>query len=391
MSQKAGSANRAVSAGRSDGTGAVTSRNSNGNGGGSGGFGGYGGGNSVVSAGSTVVAGQRTSRQSFQRPVSSSEMVGLRVSALEQSVQDDDYGGQYLDSQEDNYYTKNSSAGAGSNRNTRDFTEKPILIPKIRWEDIFIVDPLRCTIGKGSFGVVIRAVLRASLRDQPIMDHKVAIKLMAKAAHELEQDEKDHYLRTAVEEAGIVIDVRNKMILKDTIIDIYGVADGVLPFHLSDALNIHENVPAIGIIMRYEGGGSLSKLIYKRDRTRESIPMVEKLRLLAGLAQGLAELHSSGIVHGDVKPDNILLSSDSPPQIRLADFGLSTMRKVSEVTNSSLRETVHIRGTPIYCAPGKQIIYSIICIELLTLLIEFHYIFFWFQKCLSIHITKRTT
>ena len=52
----------------------------------------------------------------------------------------------------------------------------------------------------------------------------------------------------------------------------------------------------------YTGGGSLNDIIHNRDKSKlPVIPMVEKLRLLSGVARGLAELHAAGIVHADIK------------------------------------------------------------------------------------------
>ena len=60
------------------------------------------------------------------------------------------------------------------------------------------------------------------------------------------------------------------------------------------------------------------------------------------------------MVHGDIKPANILLSGDSPAKVRLADFGLSEWRTAGlgrTVGRSSLQMTGHFRGTSIYAAP----------------------------------------
>jgi serine/threonine protein kinase len=101
--------------------------------------------------------------------------------------------------------------------------------------------------------------------------------------------------------------------------------------------------------------------------------MEEKISLLEGISRGLAELHNSGIIHGDIKPDNILLDSNaSHPKIRFADFGLSKIREISNnIGESTMQQTKHARGTPVYCAPemllnpfasppnnGEQIMYA---------------------------------
>ena len=58
----------------------------------------------------------------------------------------------------------------------------------------------------------------------------------------------------------------------------------------------------------YTGGGSLNDIIHNRDKTKlPIIPMVEKLRLLSGVARGLAELHAAGIVHADIKVSGVYI------------------------------------------------------------------------------------
>ena len=70
----------------------------------------------------------------------------------------------------------------------------------------------------------------------------------------------------------------------------------------------------------------------------------------------LAELHSIGVVHGDIKLANILLSGHSTLHdgVCLADFGLSARRAElidRTIGHSSLHTTAHFKGTSIYAAP----------------------------------------
>jgi len=79
--------------------------------------------------------------------------------------------------------------------------------------------------------------------------------------------------------------------------------------------------------------------------------------ILYELTQGFAYLHNLGIVHRDIKPDNILISVqtesadnlDRPiikPQIKITDFGLSKALKVGkkDFTNSSVKKPSGTRG-----------------------------------------------
>lgn len=47
------------------------------------------------------------------------------------------------------------------------------------------------------------------------------------------------------------------------------------------------------------------------------------VHIIAQISQGLEYLHQNGIVHRDIKPDNILLASFDPPNVKIADFGLA--------------------------------------------------------------------
>ncbi|MET8752028.1 serine/threonine-protein kinase [Streptomyces sp. NPDC004667] len=59
-----------------------------------------------------------------------------------------------------------------------------------------------------------------------------------------------------------------------------------------------------------------------RDRLAAPVTVAEGARLITGICEGLAHLHRSGWVHGDLKPDNVLLMPDG--SVKLADFGLAT-------------------------------------------------------------------
>ncbi|WP_229357179.1 serine/threonine-protein kinase [Streptomyces sp. UNOB3_S3] len=59
-----------------------------------------------------------------------------------------------------------------------------------------------------------------------------------------------------------------------------------------------------------------------RDALDTGVTEAEGGRILAEICEGLAHLHATGWVHGDLKPDNVLLMADG--SVRLSDFGLAT-------------------------------------------------------------------
>lgn len=69
-------------------------------------------------------------------------------------------------------------------------------------------------------------------------------------------------------------------------------------------------------------------------------------RLLSGAANGLAHAHENGVIHRDVKPDNILIDDGGAP--RVADFGIAKLE--GELT---LSRTGEYLGTPHYMSPEQ--------------------------------------
>lgn len=72
-----------------------------------------------------------------------------------------------------------------------------------------------------------------------------------------------------------------------------------------------------GLVLEYAAGGSLAELL----RARGPLAVHEAVRIAARLADALAHLHARGIVHRDVKPDNVLFTAQG--ELRLADFGVA--------------------------------------------------------------------
>lgn len=95
------------------------------------------------------------------------------------------------------------------------------------------------------------------------------------------------------------------------------------------------------IIMEFVPGGDLGKLIHMHGPLPESVVQAMAIQLL----DAFEYMHERGITHRDVKPDNILISSTDPFEVKLTDFGLSKMVNNEE---TFLRTFC---GTLLYCAP----------------------------------------
>jgi eukaryotic-like serine/threonine-protein kinase len=109
------------------------------------------------------------------------------------------------------------------------------------------------------------------------------------------------------------------------------------------ALDYGDNGTSPYLVMEFVEGESLGQKL-ERDG-----PMTEAdaIRLIAQVAQGLHRAHKQGLIHRDVKPDNILITADN--QAKLADLGL-----VKEVeADLNLTRTGRGLGTPHFMAPEQ--------------------------------------
>ena len=87
--------------------------------------------------------------------------------------------------------------------------------------------------------------------------------------------------------------------------------------------------------------------VYERLQREQQFAPAEAIRIATAVAGALAYAHAQGVVHRDMKPDNILLSGD---EVLVADFGVA--RAVSEVAEK-LTATGMIVGTPTYMSPEQ--------------------------------------
>lgn len=93
--------------------------------------------------------------------------------------------------------------------------------------------------------------------------------------------------------------------------------------------------------LEYMEGGTLADLIAAEGRPKPD----RAARIARGIACALAAAHANGIVHGDVKPGNILL--DRAGEAKLADFGFARLADERALSQSSDR----FEGTPTHMAP----------------------------------------
>ena len=104
----------------------------------------------------------------------------------------------------------------------------------------------------------------------------------------------------------------------------------------------HEGRPYL--VMKYIEGITLKARITSSSPGNEEV-----LRVVESVGAALSYAHKHGILHRDVKPSNVILSSDG--QIYLADFGLARIAQSGETTLTSDM----VIGTPQYISPEQAL------------------------------------
>jgi eukaryotic-like serine/threonine-protein kinase len=166
-------------------------------------------------------------------------------------------------------------------------------------------------LGRGGMGAVYSAT------DQ-VLQRSVAIKLLREQSGE----EVGRRLRLEAQIAA--------RLLHDNVVRIYDFGEAEGTWYL-----VMEQVDGTSYVKRWRG-----------------LTLVERLRVLAQVADALDYAHHQGVIHRDIKPGNVLLTSTDVP--KLSDFGLSLMAEQADDAGA-------IRGTPHYMSPeqtkGKRLDY----------------------------------
>jgi len=116
--------------------------------------------------------------------------------------------------------------------------------------------------------------------------------------------------------------------------------------HIVPIYDVGESDGIAYFVMAIVGGGNLGTLLTNEPRP----PIDETRRLLAEVADALAYAHQRGVIHRDVKPDNILLDESNGRAI-VTDFGIA---RAIEASNR-LTVTGIAVGTPAYMSPEQAL------------------------------------
>ena len=151
---------------------------------------------------------------------------------------------------------------------------------------------------------------------------KIAVKFLHRTGP-MQSEPSQRFLR----EARVAASVRHRNVVE--IVD-FGFAEGEIPY----------------MVMEFLHGQSLGAYLELNGK----LAFEEAAKIVAGTLRGLAAVHSAGLVHRDIKPDNIFLVDDPEEGFyaKLVDFGLSRRAGRSDMTAEGT-----LMGTPQYMSPEQ--------------------------------------
>src|SRR4051794_31593500 len=104
------------------------------------------------------------------------------------------------------------------------------------------------------------------------------------------------------------------------------ILEGLTEPHLVRVRDLVAEGSKLAIVMDLVEGPDLRTELARRG----TFPAIQAAEIVDGVLAGLAAVHAAGVVHRDVKPENVLLSGGLPSGVRLTDFGVAKLVEESQ-------------------------------------------------------------
>jgi len=147
------------------------------------------------------------------------------------------------------------------------------------------------------------------------------------------------YAVKAFTKEGIIIS--NKQNAKPSMLNEIDIMRSLDHENIIKLYEVHETENSIYLVLELIQGKSLQDAL-KKSSFKEEYSEVKIVNMIRSILDALSYCASKGIMHRDLKPDNILLDKES--KIKIADFGLATLIDLPEYIFKKC-------GTPGYIAP----------------------------------------
>ena len=180
---------------------------------------------------------------------------------------------------------------------------------------------IESVLGLGGMGIVLAAT-------HIHLEERVAIKLLLPAIAE-----NPEYVARFLREGRAAIKIRSE--------------------HVGRMIDVGK--PAIGppyLVMEHLSGTDLSRLLEERG----PLPVAVAVDYLLQACEALAEAHAMGMVHRDLKPGNLFLTTrpDGTECVKVLDFGISKVAEgITPSADYSMTKSTTLMGSPLYMSPEQ--------------------------------------
>lgn len=136
---------------------------------------------------------------------------------------------------------------------------------------------------------------------------------------------------------NIVVHINN--VVESGVYDVYNVLKMIRHKHIIQVLDVSESDGKLVVIEEYIDGITLENLLCNdADGTFMTMKPLGVKRILLQLCDGLFALHSIGIIHRDINPNNIMITDNGI--VKIIDFDISKLYKSSDTRDRIIRGTV---------------------------------------------------
>jgi serine/threonine-protein kinase len=177
-------------------------------------------------------------------------------------------------------------------------------------------------IGSGGMGAVYRA------RETTVRESRVVALKVLKPDLMVRKDSRERFVREA--RLGAIIQ-------HPGVVEVFGSGE-------CEVREGNARMHTAYIVMEYVDGSSLGDILH-REKT---LPIWRCVQIVRSAAQALEAAHSKGVLHRDIKTDNILISKDG--EVKLADFGIAKASYMTELTSMGT-----VVGTLVYMSPEQML------------------------------------
>ena len=202
---------------------------------------------------------------------------------------------------------------------------------EIDYQELEILQP---PIGRGAYGIVHKAVYQGTV---------VAVKsflTIGQSIQSLDQEQQKRLAINFLKEMGVLSSLRHPNIV----------------LLIGGGIHTSNKYQEYFMVTEFINRGSLFDVIRKFRKQKKKFSLKAVIRILIGVARGMAYLHGKGVIHRDLKSGNILL--DKNWNAKIADFGISRIEEEMEIEGTGAtgggvtpKDIMTQIGTPRWMAP----------------------------------------